>query len=142
MAPTLDRASLQRLSAQRRREARALLLAGHFAGTYYLAGYAVECALKACIAKQTQRYTFPDKKLAQDSWTHDLERLVQIAGLAPALQRDLAANPALELNWAIVKDWKETARYELAFSRQQARDFYSACSAKRAGVLTWIRRRW
>jgi HEPN domain-containing protein len=32
-----------------------LLEAGLYAGAYYLAGYAVECALKACIAKKTAR---------------------------------------------------------------------------------------
>ena len=32
-------------------DARALLAAGCWAGAYYLAGYALECALKACILK-------------------------------------------------------------------------------------------
>jgi len=36
--------------------------AGFFDGAYYLAGYAVECAIKACIAKGTRRYEFPDKR--------------------------------------------------------------------------------
>jgi len=39
-----------------------LLRLGLFDGAYYLAGYAVECALKACIAKGTQRFEFPDKR--------------------------------------------------------------------------------
>ena len=40
---------------------KALLDGGYPAGAYYLMGYAVECALKACIAKQTKRYDFPPK---------------------------------------------------------------------------------
>ena len=32
---------------------------------YYLCGYAVDGRLKACIAKQTRRYDFPDKKQGQ-----------------------------------------------------------------------------
>jgi len=46
-----------------------------------MAGYAVECALKACIAKQTKRYDFPDKKRVRDVFTHNLETLVKVAEL-------------------------------------------------------------
>jgi HEPN domain-containing protein len=58
----VNRKDLQFLARARLTEARALLDAGHPDGAYYLAGYAVECALKACIAKATQRHEFPDKK--------------------------------------------------------------------------------
>jgi HEPN domain-containing protein len=51
----MNRDTLQRISNQRRREVAVLLEAGLYAGAYYLAGYAVECALKACIAKKTAR---------------------------------------------------------------------------------------
>jgi len=57
----LDRKDLQELSRVRLKEATALMQAGFFDGAYYLAGYAVECAIKACIAKGTRRYEFPDK---------------------------------------------------------------------------------
>jgi len=58
----LDRKDLQELSRVRLKEATALMQAGFFDGAYYLAGYAVECAIKACIAKGTRRYEFPDKR--------------------------------------------------------------------------------
>ena len=54
---------LQALSAVRLNEAKALLKADFPSGAWYLAGYAVECGLKACIAKQVQRYDFPDRDL-------------------------------------------------------------------------------
>jgi HEPN domain-containing protein len=138
----MNRETLQRIAMQRRREAAALLRAGYYPGAYYLTGYAIECALKACIAKQTAKYDFPNKRLAQDCWTHDLERLVQLAGVGPDLTRDSRTNAALELNWTIVKDWSETDRYDLTITRAQARDLYSACTARRNGVLPWIRSRW
>jgi hypothetical protein len=47
----MDRKDLQSLSRWRLLEARALLRAGLPNGAYYLAGYSIECALKACIAK-------------------------------------------------------------------------------------------
>ena len=50
-------------------------------GTYYLAGYAVECALKACIAKETKRHEFPDRRKVDASHTHDLRELVRLAKL-------------------------------------------------------------
>lgn len=119
-----------------------MLRAGLFAGAYYLTGYAVECALKSCIAKQTARYDFPDRKLAQDAWTHDLHKLVQLAGIGPQLTTDTIANPALQLNWTIAKDWSETSRYDLSITRAQARDLYSACTSRRNGILPWVRQRW
>ena len=74
----MNREGLQSISRQRRREAAALLKAKLFPGAYYLAGYSVECALKACIAKQTSKHDFPNKKLAAEAWTHDLKSWVQL----------------------------------------------------------------
>ena len=88
-----------------------LLDNGSFAGAYYLLGYAVECALKACIAKQIKRYDFPDLTLVRDSHTHNLERLLNLSGLRNDLQREFQTHPNLEVNWTTVKDWSEQARY-------------------------------
>ena len=138
----MNREALQLISRQRKREAAVLLRAGMFPGAFYLAGYAVECALKACIAKQTNRYDFPDKRLSNEAWTHDLQKLVQLSGLWPELQRDMGTSAALQLNWTIVKDWSEAVRYDISVTGAQARDLYSACTTRRTGVLPWIRQRW
>lgn len=138
----MNREALQLISRQRRREAAALLRARLFPGAYYLAGYSVECALKACIAKQTNRHDFPNKKLAGEAWTHDLQKLVQLAGAGPDLETEMKASPARQVNWAIVKDWSEAVRYDITITEGQARDLYSACTARRTGVLSWIRERW
>ena len=47
----LDREGFRRLAEQRITEAQALLDAGLPSGAYYLAGYSVECALKASICQ-------------------------------------------------------------------------------------------
>lgn len=107
-----------------------------------MVGYSIECALKACIAKQTKKHDFPDKQVADKAWIHDLERLVNTAGISQDLERELKANLALQLNWAIVKDWSENKRYDLTITKAQARDLYSACTTRRNGILPWIRRRW
>lgn len=137
----MNRSDLQAISRQRRRETSILLRAGYFPGAYYLIGYAVECALKACIARQTRRFDFPNK-VAQRVFVHDLELLTRLAGLQADLDHDLQANPALQLTWTIAKDWSEESRYDLSITKAQARDLYSACIARQNGVLPWIRRRW
>jgi HEPN domain-containing protein len=137
----MNRDDFKRLAEIRVREARTLLDAGHYPGAYYLIGYAVECALKACVSKQIKRYDFPDKKFANAAYTHELKDLVGVAGLSRDLERDRVANSNLDANWLVVKDWNESFRYDLGITRQRAFGLYSACTG-RNGVLQWIRRRW
>lgn len=61
----MNRIEWQRIAEERARDAEALLAAGQWSGAYYLAGYAVECGLKACIARQIGQHEFPDKELTQ-----------------------------------------------------------------------------
>lgn len=138
----MNRTIFQKVSALRRREAGALLSAGQYAGAYYLAGYAVECALKACVAKQIMRHDFPDRKFVNDAYTHKLGPLLKLAGLASDLEKDMVTNRNLELNWAVTKDWSESSRYKLDITETDARDLYLACTARKHGVLSWIRKRW
>jgi hypothetical protein len=62
-------------------EAEALMNLGHADGAYYLAGYAVECGLKACIAQETQR------------------------------GRSLRGDPQFQKHWDVVQSWSEQSRY-------------------------------
>ena len=138
----MNRQQLQELSKVRRKEAAALLKAKHYGGAYYLLGYSVECGLKACIAKQTKKYDFPDKDIAAKVHIHNLENLLKLAGLENELETDMKANKTLEVNWAVVKDWKETCRYTTIISPAEARDLYSACTSRKNGLLSWIRAKW
>ena len=54
----MNRDDLQRISKLRVEEARDLRNKDFYSGAYYLLDYAVECALKACIAKQIVKYSF------------------------------------------------------------------------------------
>lgn len=138
----MHRDDLRQLSRLRLREARLLLRGGAVQGAYYLTGYAVECALKACIARQFEQNDIPNRKLVTDTYTHDLDKLLDLAGLRSAFEQEAAAHPPLRTNWNVIKDWTETARYEPGLTRQAARDLYSACAARRYGVMTWLRHRW
>lgn len=138
----MNRADLQKLSSLRIEEARVLLRDDYPAGAYYLAGYAVECALKACIARQTRQHDFPNKLLANRSHTHDLEALLGLSGLRPDFLEDMRANKKLHVNWTVVNDWSPDSRYDTETSRASANNLISACTARLNGVLPWIRKRW
>jgi hypothetical protein len=139
----LNRTNLQRLTDDRVLDAEALLNAGRWSGAYYLSGYAVECALKACIAKQTNQHDFPDKVVVLRSYSHDLVDLLDSASLKLQLKLDTtpATNPALGINWQFVKDWNEIARYQQK-TEAQARRLYRAVTDVTEGVLPWVKSRW
>jgi HEPN domain-containing protein len=137
----MNRKVFQELTKVRVQEAHILLEAGGYPGAYYLMGYAVECALKACVSKQVKRHDFPDRKFSNAAYTHKLEELVGLAGLSQDFTNDRQTNRELDANWLVVKDWKESFRYDLGITRQQAHDLYDACTGQN-GILPWIRKRW
>jgi HEPN domain-containing protein len=137
----VNRADLQKLAAERIADARALLSLKRWAGAYYLAGYAVECGLKACIAKLMKAEEFPDKAFAEKCWTHDLERLVALAGLKAARDAAAVADADLSDNWVAVKDWNESKRYAWV-TKIKAEELYNAITDRRHGVLSWIKLHW
>ncbi len=137
----MNRTDLQNLANIRIAEAAALLAAGHPSGAYYLAGYSVECALKAVIARQTQLHDFPDKQRANESFVHDLERLARVAKLTAVLQDATSKSKGFERNWATVVEWSEAARYEI-YSIAEATTMIDAVEDTREGVLPWITQFW
>jgi hypothetical protein len=137
----LNRDDFKELAQIRLREAKVLLDNGHFDGAYYLCGYVVECGLKACIAKQTKRFDFPDKETVAKSYTHALTTLVGAANLQVMLDNEMSSDSAFANNWSTVKDWKETSRYE-THSPQKAIDLFEAVNNRKHGVLRWLRRHW
>jgi HEPN domain-containing protein len=136
----MNRDELQQLARLRLKDGRALLRGGNYDGAYYLLGYVVECGLKACIARQTQRYDFPDRRSVSDSYTHDLEKLAGVAGLQQSLNQAIRNDSVFAIHWGIAKDWSEESRYN-RYTSQEARALYSAITG-RHGVLRWIRQHW
>ncbi|HET6883671.1 MAG TPA: hypothetical protein VFI31_26190 [Pirellulales bacterium] len=136
----MNRADFQQLADLRIAEASLLLENAQFSGAYYLAGYAVECGLKACIAKLTKQDDFPDKD-ANKCYTHDIEKLVVFAQLQSQRKTDSNADPDLGVNWLIVKDWTEESRYEKK-GQPDAQRLIEAITDAKHGVLPWIKQRW
>jgi HEPN domain-containing protein len=137
----MNRIDFQKIAELRLRESRVLLAAGFPDGAYYLAGYAVECALKACISKRTREHDFPEKKLVNDSHTHDLGKLLQLAELKVELDLVIEADPAMRSNLETVQDWPETSRYQKK-TDQDAIALLTAIEDQKGGLLPWIRLRW
>lgn len=138
----MNRSDLQRLADLRIREAKLLLDNGCYHGAFYLAGYAVECALKACIAKETKEYDFPDKKLANSSYTHDLTELLGISRLTERMKDAKSQSKTLDTYWAMVVTWNEDARYDTVGSQRAAADLYQAIIDPANGVLAWLKNWW
>lgn len=142
----VNRAQLQTLAEKRLGDAEALLLAGRWSAAYYLAGYAAECGLKSCILHHVDQtgMIFRDRKYLKalgDCWTHQLDLLVNLAGLEVQLEIDTGANPVLLGYWGVAKDWKETSRYEDKIE-PEARALYEALTHEPDGVMRWIRTHW
>lgn len=117
-------------------DARALLEAGRWAGAYYMIGYAVECALKAAIARRTKEFDFPDKHVANEAWSHRPGQLLKLTDTKPPPQ-----DSKLGLHWEAVRDWNEESRYEQR-SRPEAKQLFEAVTDPVDGVLQWIRSFW
>jgi HEPN domain-containing protein len=137
----MNRRDFQKLAKVRLEDAKVLLQAKRWSAAYYLAGYAVECSLKACVAKLTQRHDFPDKEFAQKVFTHNIDSLILHAGLKTALDALRKQNPQFDMNYNIVISWRETARYD-TWSQQEAVELLEAITDETNGVLTWIEQFW
>jgi HEPN domain-containing protein len=137
----MTRGDLQRLSNARIREAKILFDAGEHSGAYYLSGYAVECALKACFAKGVKRYEFPDKNVKK-IFIHNLTELVPFANLKDELLAARRASGRFAADWDVVCRWTEESRYSSVITKADAEVILNAISRKKNGVLPWIKRHW
>jgi hypothetical protein len=139
----LNRTDLQQLSQDRLLDAEALIAASRWSGAYYLAGYAIECALKAAVLQYVERtgIIFEDKKSAEKCWTHDIEVLVKMADLEVPRGKAIRTNTQLGTNWLLAKDWNELSRYRNS-TQAQAESMYNAISDPTNGVLQWIKLYW
>src|SRR5271157_4939437 len=108
----MNRADFRELAQCRLEEAEVLLRNRKFSGAYYLAGYSIECALKARLAKQTKRYDFPPEPNFVNS-SHNLQQLLDRANLQKVFEKEKARDPQFAINSNVIKDWTEKSRYQL-----------------------------
>jgi hypothetical protein len=137
----LTKADLEALALVRLDDARFLLQAQRPSSAYYLAGYAVELALKACIAKAFLADVIPDKGFVAQIYTHDLEALLRMTGLRATFAFDSKADPPLGAAWSIASKWTEASRYT-TWSQIAAADLVDAVGDPNHGVLQWLKKCW
>jgi AbiV family abortive infection protein len=138
----MTRTDLQLLAEERLSDAQVLLANGRFGAAYYLAGYAIECALKACIAKLTKAEDFPIKNSTNTVYIHDLKKLAGAAGVEVAIAQLAKNDQAFETNWALVTLWSEESRYDRYVDQQLAKFMLDAVSDPQNGVQQCIRQYW
>ena len=134
----MNRREFQKLAKVRLLEAKLLLAANAPDGAYYMAGYAVECALKACIAKSTERHDFPDKVRANRSHTHNMRELISVAGLK-ADHEEAVRQYEFSWRWDIMIQWSEESRYQ-SNSVDDAKALIEAIENRKYGILQWLKK--
>jgi HEPN domain-containing protein len=138
-----ERAIFQKLAQLRLDEAKILLRDNQPSGAYYLAGYTVECALKAIIAKQFRGDEIPDRALVNRVYTHDLSELLRLAGLESELDVARRGNSELDRRWSIIKNWTEQARYSIWTNGDASSMIDGVAGDGRAeGLFQWLTARW
>lgn len=137
----MNRLHLQAMADLRVSEAWTLLQDEKWSASYYLAGYAIEIALKACISKQFSVDTIPDKGLVNKLYTHDYIVLIGLAGLKDSLINHVRAYPDFSASWAICNDWTPDSRYA-TWTETDAHTLFAAITDQTYGVLPWIKLHW
>ena len=137
----LTKADLEKLAVVRLEDSSFLLQANRCSSAYYLAGYAVELALKACIAKLVQPNAIPDKGFVNAIYVHKLDSLLNTAGLKPLLDADMKTDTELAAYWAIVNNWSEESRYAL-WDPFAAASLIQAVAEPNHGVFQWVKKHW
>jgi hypothetical protein len=137
----MKKVDLEALAQAKIEDAVMLLKGGRFSNAFYLAGYSLEFALKACIAKQFSSDDIPDFKFVREIYTHDLALLMKLAGLKSLLDQEIKSNADFGANWGIVAEWSETSRYE-SKTAGDAQLLIAAIIDSHSGVLPWIKKHW
>jgi hypothetical protein len=136
----LSKDVLLTLAEQKLADARLLCEAGRYGNSYYLAGYAVELALKAVVATRFVSGVLPDPDLVlRGLYIHDLKKLLDKSELKAKFETAMDGNPELAGSWALVQSWSEAARYRDRMEND-VNDFLSAIDHPEHGVLSWVKR--
>lgn len=98
--------------------------------------------LESVHCQKNKKYDFPDKKIVNDSYVHDLKKLIKVAGLELELDREMRANEKFASYWNTVQSWNEECRYSLDINRRRSVDMYNAVIDDQDGVLVWVKRYW
>jgi hypothetical protein len=144
----MTRTDFQQIAILRLEEAETLLNQGKYNGCCYLAGYALESALKAAICSRMDNDDFFDivkSETLRAFKIHNLSELVILAGLSSEYKALEVQNLILLANWEYIKNdikWSEQLRYQMGFTAIQAQTMIQAINDPQNGILGWIKKYW
>jgi HEPN domain-containing protein len=138
----MHRGDFQELAELHLQHAKALMVAGLYAGAYYMCGYVVECALKACICKRTNQFDFyPSQVQVRKAWSHSFDDLINVSGLKDELDEAMQRDDAFGVHSKAVEDWSQNSRYEPR-GQKEAEVLLAAIVDPDHGALAYIKRYW
>ena len=122
-------------------DARLLLDNKRYSNAYYLAGYAVELGLKACIAAQIPAETIPDKAFIKGILNHQFGgRLGSQGWRVCSMRRRTSTHNSPQIGrWS--QNGSRTLRYE-SKDVTSASLLVHAIADPKSGVLEWIKTHW
>ncbi len=126
----------RRAAAQRLTAAELLLDHGFNLDAKYLAGYGVECALKALIFERTSHREFSSvfNRLTSGQKAHDYEMLKALLRRQPI---NVAIPAVMGAKFRLVATWETNLRYKvISVARQDARAFVEAVTE----IVQWAER--
>jgi hypothetical protein len=144
----MTRTEFQQIAILRLEEAETLLIQGKFNGCCYLAGYALESALKAAICHQMDNDDFFEvlkSETVRAFKIHNLKELIVLAGLSRKYDDLRVNNAILYDNWLIIFDeirWSEQLRYQITMTQQNAENMIWAINQPENGIFKWIKNYW
>jgi HEPN domain-containing protein len=145
-----NRADFKLLADRRLNEAKTLSHNKHYEAAFYLAGYAVECGLKAAVCKTLNIDIFNmSSELNRGFKTHRIDHLIVLAGLSKQLAVDASSNTLLAIaqntfvnppsatdKW---QSWSEEVRYNVEKCDSAICDDFVNNVEQ---FLTWLRLHW
>lgn len=123
------------------RSSQLLLQGGEHSSAYHLCGLAVECALKAKIARGFRANDFPERKFVEKIHTHNLNELLKLAQLTQALDLEEQTSATFRAYWNTVRGWDIESRYKV-WTPAEANGMVETATKRGTGVLAWIRQHW
>jgi hypothetical protein len=137
----ITKADLEALADTRLGDALHLFQATRYSAAYYLAGYAVELGIKACIAGLFQANVIPEKGFVNAVYSHKLDELLGLAGIKKQLQDDMKDDGVLSAAWGVASKWNEASRYQM-WDQFAAASMVHAVGDQNHGVLQWLKNHW
>jgi hypothetical protein len=96
--------------------------------------------VQSLYSSSVSRIRFPDRKVVNDSYVHDLTKLLNVSRLTKLHREEADQNDAFAKNWGVVQEWSEASRYNATVTETTATGLFLATTDPTNGVLTWLKK--